>query len=1764
MRELKMKSRVPQINKQCLKVAALLVSTMPLLTFSATVSADETVSENGADYIQGGVSTYDQDIMLHIRNNRAVAQSVKTGKNMFVISEGTSPYSEYIDENGKSHDNAWNSFYLMRFLFPDTSGKPESANALAVKLKSENGEYYKIIATATNAFSVQSSKAQRVGDVFSHIIGLYDKEKQAELREYIKNKDDKNIRLFMDRHLPVLVYVEVSQEKLDAVNQLLNNFIFAWNGIAEYFEEDEYNDYKLTEKEVTVLKPIETQWNIHSKSAPPDDDSKQYVYKQKNVGAASSWKPLDRAVYSESKGETYKLNNRFWVTGSKPATPATESGISVFPNIPDIGSGENSDESKKTAIPNAPVTAITVETLTTGENSVIDLSYANTKINENGMPWVLNSDLNRKERINVSFTDHEGKTITNSVAINRILVVDNATLANNTTFRIGAYDFPSAGGRVTDRIIIDKAQPQSQAVPQKTNLQLELGYVPEIADGLLAGNWNRGDQIVFFPAKGITTIANNHLLSIFEGAENFELHAKKSLADGIFSTYEITPEIGRYDNYYLSETSKELYKPQADGNYYTYDVVDPKIIKDENGNPWRPSGEDGSLTKEDRAYLKSKGAAIAGFTDTKGTLWYLRGYTYANTGDIAESGRSSSENSTVLKNFVKANSLSIFRRFDDLHVDNLNNMGRGKHVGLDGLPRENMWGEMWHGKFNSSAAYARSTKQSYNGVMLGYDKLLGKEFYNGKVYSGIYASKLDGKSTTRAGKGEQDGYGVGVYGSWIGNRGHFADLGLYAAKIKNDYRFNGNVGDGTQGIVTGDYSTWSYGIGAQYGLRQKLGVGWFWEPSASLFLGHTDESSYQLSNGLGLNEGGYDSAIGKLRLKVGRDLGEKANLYAAVSYANDFAGGQQLHQNYGKLQRMVETVGGHDRWWEWTVGGKVKISSNGLFHLDYARTSGSSVGNEWSINGGLNFSWGGFGSGRNAIQTDVDNSKAIKPIGSFAKANAPTVVVGKTMNMQAEADSIPSVGTMRDIDAQLGMGGIQNMQNDKDADYPQDKLMDEDVTKSISRSLPDAPGSVGDFDLGTLTVEAKRPDWEKRQSPGQVSVIYTEQFGGEQKSLPELLDRVPGLFVQKINGIGHYTVARVRGSTAAQVSVYVDGVQMNLTGDAAVNLSAIPADNVERIEVYRGYVPARFAGAPLGGVINIVTKKPREGRGYITQGLRSYGGYTGTYEYSMPLGSGSLMATYARDIWQGDFDYIYPRYYVKEGQDRKFKRYSNGFQNSNGMLKWQDDHWLIKGVWKKEHEELAKASNRWVITPINSRFFDEYIDLDYKEFMLGRRDTIGNLDLGWHIAYIDSEKYYRNVGAFNRINEAASGQLPEWVGPTTEENYLPGSLWGRYHSKKWNSNINTIFKTGNNHLLEFNVDATRETMNTNGNRWDLSQEQLDRQTGAIYTRRKMLPKYNNREYHLTFQDTITLNDDGDFKLTPILRADKVEIEGLGPVGDKDSRWMYSGGVALQKQLNEQLSFKTTWGTYNRHPNFYEIFGDGGFIGQNYVFTVHRGGGNIDNGLWETGNQFDFSLNWQGKLAGADTDTILTYYQRRSNNQMVLWTPRGGDGLSCYCPTSNLKCYGLELSHNMKWKRLGLNLAATWQRSKEVGEGLGYTYNWAPSGSSFVPEWVVTARLDYMFPGDKLSLFGEYHYADKEVLRGDDSSGGKTAISTKDSYSLFDVGVKYRFDKNWRLSTGVNDVFNKGIDVFMTDAGKRKPYLYPLTGRMYYATLEYSF
>lgn len=257
----------------------------------------------------------------------------------------------------------------------------------------------------------------------------------------------------------------------------------------------------------------------------------------------------------------------------------------------------------------------------------------------------------------------------------------------------------------------------------------------------------------------------------------------------------------------------------------------------------------------------------------------------------------------------------------------------------------------------------------------------------------------------------------------------------------------------------------------------------------------------------------------------------------------------------------------------------------------------------------------------------------------------------------------------------------------------------------------DAP----EFELAGITVEAKRPDWESKLSPGTVTVIRPEEYKGEQKDLPDLLKMVPGVHVREVNGKGQYTVVTVRGSTAAQVGVFVDGVMTNLGGDAAVDISTIPVKNVERIEVYRGYIPARFGGTFIGGVINVVTKKPTKANISAELGKASFGGKSASLEVVSPLASGSLLVGLNYEAAKGDFPY---------------KNYAYNEENQQNI----QSSVTFK---QKEVDELKSSLdiNNWNRKNIEGLYNDDEIPKNVRDQYI---DSSGQVDSGAWLDFVRS------------------------------------------------------------------------------------------------------------------------------------------------------------------------------------------------------------------------------------------------------------------------------------------------------------------------------------------------------------------------------------------------------------------------------------------
>jgi outer membrane receptor for ferrienterochelin and colicin len=1242
----------------------------------------------------------------------------------------------------------------------------------------------------------------------------------------------------------------------------------------------------------------------------------------------------------------------------------------------------------------------------------------------------------------------------------RQLLVDEATFADQAVLRMGTYNLSiplGVGDNIyggSDSLFIKKAT----AAGGETHIYFELGWVPGMEESPIG-----------YAVKG----GDSPTIGILESVGDFTVEGRTSRADGIFSQYEITPVVSRLDDFF-----------QAPGE----------------SNPDAPG--------------------------TMGTGWVLDSYSYADTGELSKSATNANDNFLAADNIFKTSYVNMFRGLDSFHKNvwpgrlsfpGAKNLAGSEYYRGEYDEKENVWAEAWHGESKGGAGYGGSLNQNYNGWQIGYDKLLKPEIAGGRVYAGFYLSRFEGRSHTAEGSGKQFANGIAAYASWLGEGGHYLDLGLTASRINNDYHFIGNTGFGIPGKIEGSHSAWSYGIGAQYGKQNLLSKGWFYEPTLALFYGHINGSDYTLSNSLKIRVSPYDTLTGKLGLNIGKEFDGQGNIYAGAAVYHDFAGNASVTGTYGPTTRHLYTGGGHDTWLEFNLGGHIRLAKNNVFNLNLSKTSGKETGSEWKISGGLNWSWGGG--------WDKEGNRISG--GPLPEINTgTTVIVGRP----AEAAQTTESG------ADTSTGDIAT------------QTAGETTGQAAATDVPAETQEGGGYTLPGLTVEADRPAWEKALSPGQVSVIYPSEFAGEQNDLPDLLERTPGLFVQRVSGDGHYTVARVRGSTGAQVNVYVDGVLMNLNGEAAVNLSTIPVDNVERVEVYRGYVPARFSGSPLGGVINIVTKKPLKLGGRASQGVRSYGGYTGSYELTAPLGKGSVMATFQHDQWDGDFPFTVLPFIGATPDPFDTNRRSNGYDNKNGMVKWQDGHWTVKAAWKDLDEELPRSLSRLTYNhPTTMELYNKgYYDAEQKikehELQVGWQGTAGSLDWGWKLYYLKQKKDYRGTGFYKGI---ADGY---WTYDGLNNINWAGWLWTAFDSRKAGVNLNAALKLGRSHLLEVNFDYSDETMKADGSAWDKwNSNPFHERWNRLY-----INKYKIQEYHLTVQDSISLNQAGDFKLTPIFRADRVAMDTMN---DGDHKWKYSGAVALQKQLDQNWSFKTSVGTYNRHPNFYELFGDGATIRPNDEATNAFG---LDGrGTWESGNQFDFSINWQGRLAKADTDTVVTWFQRDAKNQLTLWTPNVANAPSTYFPMANSHVEGLELTHSMKWRRVGLSLAATLQRSRGSIDGI--TFSGLARNIAYTPEKVLNARLDYIFPGDKLSMFAEFHYTDKQsigISEDDESS--------LDSLQTVNFGAKYAFGKGWKLSAGVNDLFDKGRDMRMRWAGRTLTPNHPLTGRTYYATLEYSF
>ncbi len=432
-------------------------------------------------------------------------------------------------------------------------------------------------------------------------------------------------------------------------------------------------------------------------------------------------------------------------------------------------------------------------------------------------------------------------------------------------------------------------------------------------------------------------------------------------------------------------------------------------------------------------------------------------------------------------------------------------------------------------------------------------------------------------------------------------------------------------------------------------------------------------------------------------------------------------------------------------------------------------------------------------------------------------------------------------------------------------------------------------------------VETARHEAEVLAPSVHVSTIEIPDLEGPIESTPDLLSQAVGVQVQRFGGLGAFTTISIRGSASNQVPIFLDGVPLSQAQDLTVNLSDLPLDSLERIEVYRGAVPVGFGGGGVGGVVNLVSRAPSETpETEISVAGGSFGTRKLVATHRRKIGEHSVLAHISYLGSKGDF-----RYFDDNGtpenpsDDGRTTRINNDFDTVEALLKtsspigdrlmldlFQEGFFREQGVAGPGDAQFARPSllsarSLTYLRLRGDRIFDDTVDGDIKLFGVYNLQNFNTPDpRDSHGTLRDT----RNQSAFVGINTSGT-----WFASRT-------------HALTW------FLQVGYERLFQEN----------DGN--------------AV----KRVPDQSRLSVAAALQDEISLLDDR-ISLLPSVRyehlrdrtsaADNSNTPETDPETTRRDLWNPSLGVVVRP--TSWLSLRGNIARLTRPPSFSELFGNSG-------------------------------------------------------------------------------------------------------------------------------------------------------------------------------------------------------------------------------------------
>jgi len=476
------------------------------------------------------------------------------------------------------------------------------------------------------------------------------------------------------------------------------------------------------------------------------------------------------------------------------------------------------------------------------------------------------------------------------------------------------------------------------------------------------------------------------------------------------------------------------------------------------------------------------------------------------------------------------------------------------------------------------------------------------------------------------------------------------------------------------------------------------------------------------------------------------------------------------------------------------------------------------------------------------------------------------------------------------------------------------------------------------LDSETILVEAEQIDNITEIGGDKIVINISAERKSGNNSLKKILQQVAGLEVVATGTGDNNAKISIHGSDANQVLVLLDGSRLNNPQTGDVDLSEIPFDEIEKIEVVRHGNTAMYGSGAYAGVVNFKTSQNVESA-YTTIESKagSFSTYSGRIAGGMPIGLGFLRANYYQDYSDQKFSYVY--------ENQNFNRENAWFRNRNfySKLKYRfDSHQFSLGFNQSKSNRGLPSAN-----------FNEYTDYSAKADELSQRVLF---NYKW---LFKPEFYLESISGYNYLDQ-------------TFDNSNDPSPFTKYH----NNFINTTFET--------QVFANYQLMN-----------QITSKIGIQYFKESLKqinlihPSFsggeNTRETKSIFAGLeYKLPDDKVFwnsmKLFSAARYQKYFTQ--------KAEFYPSIGFNLTPKNLESISFSGNWAKSVRYPDFNSLFWKGGVQskGNPDLLPEKKTG-------WNTGLTLDFKKEYSPNIYVfyfSEKLTDLIFWEQIRNNH---WQPR---------------------------------------------------------------------------------------------------------------------------------------------------------------------------